>query len=84
MGLFSASKLLFLILIIVVAWYGFKLVSRRNQNVGAREPRRHIGAGRRETSDKDVQDMESCPVCGTFVPNASAKACGRSGCPYPD
>lgn len=84
MGLFSASKLLVLALIIAVVWYGFKLISRRNQNVGARQPRGHIGARRRETPDPDVQDMESCPVCGTFVPNASAKACGRDGCPYPD
>ena len=84
MGLFSVSKILVLIVIIAVVWYGFKIIARRNRNMGSRQPRGHIGSGRQEASGKATQDMESCAVCGTFVPNASAKGCGRDACPYPD
>ena len=84
MGLFSVGKILVLILIIGAVWYGFKFIARRNQNVGSKHPQGHIGSGKREASDKATQEMESCAVCGTFVPNASAKACGRDACPYPE
>ena len=77
-------KLLVLIAIIAAVWYGFKFVARRNLNRSSREPRGHIGSGKQKTSEKVTQDMESCTVCGTFVPNTSAKACGREACPYPD
>jgi hypothetical protein len=77
-------KLLVLILIIAAVWYGFKLLARRNQNVGRRQPPGQIGSGKREAADEATQDMESCTVCGTFVPNAAAKGCGRDACPYPD
>ena len=84
MGLFGVSKILVLILIIAAVWYGFKFIARRNQNVGGQPPPGRIRSGKQETSDQATQDMESCTVCGTFVPNASAKGCGRDACPYPD
>ena len=84
MGLFGVSKILVLILIIAAVWYGFKFIARRNQNVGGQQPPGYIGSGKQEASDQAAQDMESCTVCGTFVPNASAKGCGRDACPYPD
>lgn len=84
MGLLGVSKLLVLILIIGAVWYGFKLFARRGQNFGGRQRSGRIGSGRPETSEKPAQDMESCAICGTFVPNAAAKACGRDNCPYPD
>ena len=84
MGLFSVNKLLALILIIGAVWYGFKLFARRSQNLGGRQHSARIGSGQPEKSEKPIQDMESCTVCGTFVPNAAAKACGRDNCPYPD
>jgi len=77
-------KLLVLIAIIAAVWYGFKFFARRSLNVSGREPRGHIGSGKQDASGKTTQDMESCTVCGTFVPNASAKSCGRDACPYPD
>lgn len=84
MGLFSVSKILVLIAIIAAVWYGFKIMARRNQNVRQQPPSGHIGSSKREAADNTAQDMESCAVCGTFVPNASAKSCGREACPYPD
>lgn len=82
-------KLLVLIVIIAAVWYGFKFFARRSLNVSGQQPRGHIGSGKQDasgktTQDKATQDMELCTVCGTFVPNASAKSCGRDACPYPD
>lgn len=84
MGLFSVSKILVLILIIAAVWYGFKLMTRRNQNLRDQQPSGRIGAANRDKADETAQDMESCTVCGTFVPNKAAKNCGREACPYPD
>lgn len=83
MGLFSVSKILVLMAIIVAVWYGFKIFSRRSQIGDQRKPD-ELGADKSRSADKTTQDMESCSVCGTFVPNGSAKNCGREACPYPD
>lgn len=82
-------KLLVLIVIIAAVWYGFKFFARRSPNVSSQHPSGHIGSDKQDASgktkeDKATQDMESCTVCGTFVPNASARSCGRDACPYPD
>ena len=80
---FSLSKLVVLLLIIAVVWYGFRFLSRRGQSVGRQQDRDRIG---RKAADEDrttVHDMETCSVCGTFVPATAARACGRDGCPYP-
>ena len=60
MGLFSVGKILVLIAIIAAVWYGFKIVARRNQNVGRKKPQGHLGSGKQEASDNATQDMESC------------------------
>jgi hypothetical protein len=84
MGLFSVSKLLVLILVIGAVWYGFKIFARRNQGIDSRKKSGHVDHGRQDASVNNVQDMQSCTVCGTFVPNDVAKSCGRDACPYPN
>ncbi len=79
MGFFSVGKILVLVLILAVVWYGFKLVSRRNQNIGNSDLSGKIGQ-----NGADPEDMEKCIKCNTYVPNAEARACGRDECPYPD
>lgn len=72
------AKLLVLIALIAIVWYGFRLVSRRNQLGGGPAPGRPA-----DHEPADVQDTTRCPVCGTFVPEGAARDCGRDGCPYP-
>ena len=74
---FSLPKLLVLILIIAVIWYGFKSFgggSRRGRRV------------EREDEDRDqggtAVEMSRCGVCGDYVPE-DAEDCGKAGCPYP-
>ncbi len=70
---FSIGKLLVLALIIAAVWYGFKLIGRRNNPPQESRPR-----------DENVQDMDKCPDCGSFVPAVGARNCGRADCRYPE
>jgi len=78
------GKILVLVAMIAVVWYGFKVFARRNRSVGGGGPTGHLGRQDNQSDDEKIQDMETCSVCGTFVPNASARSCGRESCPYPD
>lgn len=79
----SLSKLIVLVLIIAAVWYGFKYVTRRNQMLDEEKNRGNLRDNGNDASRNTVHDMETCTVCGTFVPAGAAKACGRAGCPYP-
>ena len=81
---FSLSKIIVLVLIIAAVWYGFKLLARRGQSVGQDRKIGRIGPKPADNDKTTVHDMETCSVCGTFVPTGAARACGREGCPYPD
>lgn len=73
---FGLGKLIVLVLVIVGIWYGFKLVSRLE-----RERKRRISEQRSQDTES-VDKMERCPVCDTYVVAATARNCGRDGCPY--
>ncbi len=85
----TPMKVLFLALLAVIAWYGFKLVDRRNR-VREELASRMAEAVRRSQSPSpsqppsiEVDDLAACPVCGTFGVPGRVKNCGRSDCPYP-
>ncbi|MFV3076495.1 hypothetical protein [Niveispirillum fermenti] len=81
----SLTKLLTLIGILFVVWYGFRLLGRiqrqrqdaLRRNGGGERPARK-GTGRQEPAD--TQDMAKCTVCGVYVA-AGAGKCGTPGCP---
>ena len=81
---FSLGKFLFLAIIIILVWYGFKYVSR----VAAVQQRaREEMARRRNQSDvapprRPVEDLVKCERCGSFVSAEGAANCGKSGCPW--
>ena len=77
-GIPSISKLVILIAIVVVVWYGFKLVGQLDRQ------RREL-ARRAKDAPKpraSVEDTVKCRVCGTYVARAGATSCGRADCPY--
>ncbi|MGB0682005.1 MAG: hypothetical protein ACPGOV_04835 [Magnetovibrionaceae bacterium] len=93
---FSFTKILFTILAIAAAWYGFKWVGRmqeqREQRLAEakRNPTkpdrdgRPAGPGKSaEPSSAPVEEMVKCPVCSDYVPQSAARNCGRVDCPYP-
>ena len=91
---FSLQKLLVLVAVIGLVWYGFKFLGRLqdqrradggpNGGRGARAPRRpkRRGAPATEPRAQDVEDMVACPVCQAYVQARGATRCDRSDCPY--
>ena len=85
---FSLQKLLLLAAVIGAVWYGFKLVSRMQQNreLEARreggKPRRGRNAASGGGAGDEPETMVPCPVCGVYVASGAAKSCGRRDCPY--
>ena len=68
---FSLSKLLILIALIVIVWYGFKAVGRVNQNRRARARE----AGRNQYSELATENMIQCPKCGAYTASLDAHKC---------
>ena len=74
---FSLPKIVVLVVIIALVWYGFKVFSRgRNLE--------NPGKGDEVTDNKGEQpvDMEACTVCGDYVATGSP-SCGTEDCPFP-
>ncbi len=80
----SFSKLVFLIVVIAVVWYGFKWLGHteaRRVNRDDTRPR-----ARARTADRaavSAEDTVRCSVCDTYVVARDPRSCGRAGCPYP-
>ena len=72
----SLPKLLLLIVIAGVAWYGWRIFQRK---IDQRDAADRVETGKTPAAE----DMVRCRVCGTYVAAAHAKSCGRSDCPYP-
>jgi len=74
---FSLPKILVLIAIIALVWYGFKIFGR------GRELEKSIKKGDISGgNEKQKVDLEECPICGAYV-DTRASSCGKNGCPFP-
>ncbi len=78
---FSLQKLVVLAAIIAAVWYGFKFVGRLDKARKAALKSARVESAAAPVAD--VEEMERCAACGTFVPLRGAGACGRDDCPYP-
>ncbi len=78
---FSLPKLIILALIIVGVWKGFKYLQRR-QEVQDRDRHEKVRKAREETqgSADPVEDMQRCPVCGTYFSGRPGETCGQPDC----
>jgi hypothetical protein len=78
---FSFWKLLLLVAVIAVAWFGWRWYQRWELEQRTGE------AGRRARGQESprlaAEEMVACRVCGTYVAPKSARACARPACPYP-
>jgi hypothetical protein len=68
---FSLPKLLVLIAIIAIVWYGFKAVGRvnRKRQAQARE------AARKRHSELAAHDMIQCPKCRAYTASLDSHKC---------
>jgi hypothetical protein len=70
------SKIVLIILVALVAWYVVRWINRPPPRVTRR--REAPSPGGKAT----VEDLTACRVCGAYVA-ASARSCGKPGCPLP-
>jgi hypothetical protein len=75
----SFGKLLVLIVLIAVVWYGFKHVARTEKVRQEAAKKRAPAAGPRRV---EAEDMVKCGACGAYVAARGASNCGRSDCPW--
>ncbi|HEX4113470.1 MAG TPA: hypothetical protein VH020_13130 [Stellaceae bacterium] len=83
---FSLGKLLFLGFVLLVLWYGVKLVTRVGEvrqavRRAAEQAPGPGGQGPRQAIA--TEDLVKCRGCGAFVPAKGATSCGRGDCPWP-
>ena len=72
----ALPKLILLILLGFAVWYGVRWLNRP----AAKIVRRRSDAAPRP--QPVVEDLTACPTCGAYVA-ASARSCGKAGCPQP-
>ncbi len=71
----ALPKLILLILVAFVAWYAVRWFNRGPApKVVRRRPASAAGP------QPAVEDLTACKICGAYVA-ASARACGKPGCP---
>ncbi len=73
---FSIPKILLLIFIICLIWYGFKMLERGSKkNKLKKEQVNKKESSSKFTQDK-VQDLQKCTNCGSyFMPGSSCTEC---------
>jgi hypothetical protein len=75
-------KLLLLLLVIAVVWFGFRYIGR----VEAIRQALRKELARRQRPQKaprvEAEDLVSCSACGAYVAARDAGHCGRADCPW--
>ena len=68
---FNLPKLLILIAVIAIVWYGFKTMGRINRN----RQKESNQAARKETSKIATKDMAQCPKCDAYCASLDTHKC---------
>ena len=77
------SRLLLLALVVIAVLYAIRQFNKLRQEVRREVPRRATQrSSPRQQSQPAVQDLIACRACGAYVA-ASARGCGKAGCPRP-
>ena len=77
--MFAGLPELFIILVVVfAAWH----VVKKFNEMRPPEPTRRPPGQAQARPMVEAEDLVNCAVCGTYVA-ASARNCGRAGCPQP-
>jgi hypothetical protein len=73
--MFAAPKLIFISLVVIAAWVGYRWLNGITRELSSRRPPPHRAM-------KNAEDLVACGVCGAYTA-AGASACGRPDCPRP-
>ena len=81
----SFAKIIVLVAVIAIVWFGFKYLQRFQAMGGTSQPaapKRAASGQPREAVEPATHDMVACRVCGTYVPERGAARCERADCPF--
>ncbi|MBV8493309.1 MAG: hypothetical protein JO162_07495 [Alphaproteobacteria bacterium] len=78
----AVPKLVLIVLVALAVWYALRWFNRMAPNAVRRGPSPWTRSASREQPPRAVEDLVSCRACGAYVA-ASARSCGRAGCPRP-
>ena len=76
----SFWKVVVLVAVIAVVWFGYRWLQRWQAETEARA--RKAASGVRGGRAIQAETMTACNACGAYVV-AGARSCGKRGCPYP-
>jgi membrane protein implicated in regulation of membrane protease activity len=82
----SFWKLLLVVAVVAIAWFGWRWFQRwekeRREIADRRGAADAVRRQRGKADEVQVEELVKCRACGAFVA-ASARACGKPGCPLP-
>ena len=81
----AAPKIVLLIVLVFAVWYALRWFNRVPPKAVRRGPAwwpRSAASAARPQPQRNVEDLVSCRICGAYVA-ASARGCGKAGCPRP-
>jgi hypothetical protein len=67
----SFSKLLLIVLVIVVAWRGLRIMNQVQSRLAQRDAQAGGARPRAHQPTPKATDLVECPRCGMFVPNGT-------------
>jgi ribosomal protein L32 len=63
---FSFPKIILLCVIILIVWYGFKLIEKRTSIQKNKSSNKEKKNNTSKFKADNVQDLEKCPVCSNY------------------
>ena len=84
----SFPKIIVLVAVIAIIWFGFRWFERwQKEKSGTSERGAQRLGGQGPASPRRpaaaAEEMTACRVCGTYVAAGTARHCGRPNCPFP-
>ena len=63
---FSFPKIILLCIIMLIVWYGFKLIEKRTHIKQNKSPNKRKNNNKSKFKADNVQDLEKCDVCNNY------------------
>lgn len=83
----SFGKVLLLVAVVAVIWFGYRWLQRWDKERREADRREATQLGRQQAGTGPVasqaEEMSACRICGTYVAATAARSCGRPNCPFP-
>ena len=68
---FSLPKIILLVVIILIVWYGFKIIEKRSSMHKKKPSNIDENKNNRKFKADNVQDLEKCPNCKNYFLSGS-------------